>query len=123
MDPRRRHGDVDTRDSLNHVGKERREVTNDSHNGHNANDGQTERCAVTATMDALNNAAAVINATVAYLQSNAWPILFLIGVGFVMKTYGKQKDKWRNTLRYECFFIAHTSARSLGRVLFGRTDK
>ena len=40
-------------------------------------------------MDAVNTVADGINGLFAYLQANAWPILFLIGVGYVVKKHGK----------------------------------
>lgn len=39
-------------------------------------------------MDAINHGAAAINSGITYLQSNAWAILFLIGVGYIVKTKG-----------------------------------
>jgi hypothetical protein len=74
------------------------------------------------TMDALNHVAAAINSALAYLQSNAWYILFLIGVGYLVKTKGKQ--------RMPSFHFSLTLTRmynsflnSLGRLLFGSANE
>lgn len=41
------------------------------------------------TMDVANQVADTINKGFAYLRTNAWPILFLIGVVYVVKTKSK----------------------------------
>jgi hypothetical protein len=73
-------------------------------------------------MDALNQVAAAINSALAYLQSNAWSILFLIGVGYLVKTKCKQNDVkgvmcTTDTNTYYSYLL------SLGRLLFGSANE